>query len=450
MKLLVKIESGKPFSIFTLTEGPDSDVTDHLESVKVVGLFDKDGVLFSGTKINEMPQPEGRAPKIVIDVEIKDGVGVTLDIDTQTGRSFFMSRGCVANAGWVAELEVVRGNYNRRSTPILPMNSQGELIQTPACVEEVMQLTRGNEPTLTHYKDGFVEFPAEWNGIPPVELPQWAVKRGEEFLREYVKRVHNPSTEKTEWILSVDSAFVNDFLGMKHGVTTGISLQDFVLLGAGHFSFRQRAQLENDPTQRHLINYDIIIQYGADDLADTLEIVLYERTKLSGEQRLANGRSIGIGGHIEKADALSIDFDDNRPDILETIQAGVFRERMEELTLISRDGYSVPEHVKRTILTNPDATRFTGFLCDNEDPKKTGTYHIGIVSFVLLPRGIRAETTGGSDKFIGAYPIAKILEEPTLERWSRIIGETMVNDQFIDLVGVKQLELRPAGVAPDA
>jgi len=450
MTYKVEIVTGQRFDIMNLSLEPDSDCSDHIESVKIVKLFDKNGAEITDVVYNDHPQAEGNARKIIIDASISDTAWLSLEVDKERGLSFFIGRGDVPPSGWTAELDIVRGNYNRRTTPILPMNSQGELIQTPVRVEEVMQLTRGNEPTLTHYKDGFVEFPAEWQGIPPVELPKWAVKRGTEFLREYVKRVHNPSTEKTEWILSVDSAFVNEFLGMQHGVTTGISLDDFVKLGAGHFSFRQRAQLENDPTQRHLINYDIIIQYGADDLADTLEIVLYERTKLSGEQRLANGRSIGIGGHIEKSDALSIDFDDNHPDILATIQTGVFRERMEELTLISRDGYSVPEHVKRTILTNPDATRFTGFLCDNEDPKKTGTYHLGIVSFVLLPRGIRAETTGGSDKFIGTYPIEKILEEPTLERWSRIIGETMVNDQFIDLVGVKQLELRPAGVAPDA
>lgn len=436
MILKFTIKPGEAFSIFTLTEGSDTDVTDHLESVKILNIYSKDGIQFSGVKISEMPQPEGRAPKIVIDAEIKDGVGVTLDIDTQTGRSFFMARGCVPMPGWIVELEVVRGNHNRRSSPAanadLPMGASGEFIQK---LDERQ----------------FVKFPAEWGNMPPCEIPQWVVKRGEEFMREFVKRTVNPSHEKAEWILSCDASFINEFLAMQHGVTTEISLDDFVMLGQGHFSFRQRAQLENDPSQRHLINYDIIIQYGEDENVDELEILLYERTKLSGEQRLANGRSIGIGGHIEKSDEVHlIDEEESVPDILETIRAGVFRERLEEIVLISRDGFSIPEYVKRAVLTNPDATRFSGFLCDNEDPKGTGTFHLGIVSFVLLPRGVRAETAGGSDKFIGAYPITKILEEPTLERWSRIIGETMVNDQFIDLVGVKQLELRPAGVAPDA
>lgn len=241
-----------------------------------------------------------------------------------------------------------------------------------------------------------------------------------------VEQATPKQVSKPEWILSCDASFVNGSMAFQHGVNAGVTLEEFVEAGADNFSFRRREGLERNIGQRHVITYDTIFQYN--EAGTGLEVVVYERTKHSGEQTLANGRSIGIGGHVEKADAVHTDSDQNFPDILATIKEGVIRERLEELKLFSREGLSISEAAKRTILSD---TKFIGFICDNEDPKRTGDYHLGLLSAVVLPKGIRAETRGKSDRFIATMPLEQALEEPTLERWSVMAAKYIIENNVL-------------------
>lgn len=384
----VEVKLDTPFNIFALTEGPDTDSTDHLESVELVKLYDRDGLQFELTEKKGTDTPRN----ISIEATIKHGVDIIFTVNKETGVSTFCVKGgIVQNPGWQAEFKVVRGNHNRR----------------PAVLANAVEAD-----------------------VPPAGVPGWVIKRGPEFTKEFVKRINAPeSTEKDEWVLTIDSSFTNEWLGFMHGINDGMSLEDFVKLGMGHFSFRRRAELENNPEQRHPISYDIIVQLNADSTG--YELLVYERTKLAGEERLVGGSSIGIGGHFDKSDTRYAEFntDYDRPDVLATITDGIARERHQELVLISREGYAINERTKQNILNNPLANRFLGFLCDDEDPKKTGSYHIGLVSMLMLPPGVRAETSGQEERYLASLPLDQILSVPKLERWSVIVAQYLLDNQ---------------------
>lgn len=384
--LKLEIVPGKQWNIFAVTESPDTDSTDSTDSIDEVHIktiFNAEGKTVDFTRLAESRS----SVSIRTGLSFNEGM-IHLVVNPQTGVSVFEARGIPAGEVWTAELEVDRVNYNRR----------------PAVVAE-----------------------AE---VPPAGVPGWVIKRGAEFTKEFVKRSTAPdSIEKDEWVLTIDSSFTNEWLGLKHGINDGMSLEDFVKLGLGHFSFRRRAELENNPEQRHPISYDIIVQLNADSTG--YEILVYERTKLAGEERLVGGSSIGIGGHFDKSDIRYAEFntDYDRPDVLATITDGIARERYQELVLISREGYAINERTKQNILNNPLTNRFLGLLCDDEDPKKTGAYHIGLVSMLMLPPGVRAETSGQEERYLASLPLDQILSVPKLERWSVIVAQYLLDNQ---------------------
>jgi len=110
--------------------------------------------------------------------------------------------------------------------------------------------------------------------------------------------------------------------------------------------FRRRGDVEDDPSWKQIIPY-LIVRHGP-------EIFLFQRTETIAEARLRGKFSIGVGGHINRADVAGAE------DLLE---AGLRRELAEELEI--------------------DAAwtaRFVGVL--NDDSNAVGRVHFGLVHVI--------------------------------------------------------------------
>src|SRR5438445_11378841 len=93
-------------------------------------------------------------------------------------------------------------------------------------------------------------------------------------------------------------------------------------LSPGNNFFLPRDQAENDPTQKQIIPYVI--------LAFDRKVLYYVRGKRAGEQRLVAKGSIGIGGHLNDADAGLFSLDE------EHYNRVVEREVHEEIHLLAK------------------------------------------------------------------------------------------------------------------
>jgi len=120
------------------------------------------------------------------------------------------------------------------------------------------------------------------------------------------------------------------------------------ILDPSKFSFRPRSEVETDPGFKQLIPY-VVLWCGG-------RVFHYRRGAGGGEKRLAAKRSIGIGGHIDEADAAG-------PGDL--YRNGLQRELAEEIAI-----------------DTPYAERLIGFI--NDDSSLVGSVHLGIVHLFEL------------------------------------------------------------------
>lgn len=150
--------------------------------------------------------------------------------------------------------------------------------------------------------------------------------------------------------------------------------------------FRVRAEMEQDPNYKQLIPY-VIFRCGD-------QVFRYTRGTSQGESRLHRLRSIGVGGHVDEADA------DGRatPDAYEL---ALQRELDEEVSIGS------PGRLRRVGLINDDAT-------------PVGQVHLGVVHLYELERP-------------DVSPREEGLAEPGFEPWSALLqrrGEFETWSQF--------------------
>ena len=122
-------------------------------------------------------------------------------------------------------------------------------------------------------------------------------------------------------------------------------------LSPGNNFFLPRDQAENDPTQKQIIPYVI--------LAFDRKVLYYVRGKRAGEQRLVAKGSIGIGGHLNDADAGLFSLDE------EHYNRVVEREVHEEIHLLSKS-----------------RNRISALL--NDDASEVGRVHLGVVHVFRL------------------------------------------------------------------
>lgn len=167
--------------------------------------------------------------------------------------------------------------------------------------------------------------------------------------------------------------------------------------------FGPRRTLEELEAYRQVIPY-IILRVGD-------RIIRYRRTPSGGEVRLHGRTSIGIGGHVDLADAISAD---DRIDLLATVERAAARELEEELG-----------HV--TCLER----RWVGLLVDNDTP--VGRVHVGLIGLWRIDNlpGGQVENAVAD---VAAVTIEQLEKEAdSLETWSALLlpwlGAELVRNQ---------------------
>jgi predicted NUDIX family phosphoesterase len=162
------------------------------------------------------------------------------------------------------------------------------------------------------------------------------------------------------------------------------------LLAPGVARFLPRPEMEDDPSYKQIIPY-VIFRSG--------ELIFrYTRGKSQGEARLHAKQSIGVGGHVDEADA------DGRA-TLDAYEMALRRELDEEV-----------------ILGSPGTMRRVGLI--NDDATPVGRVHLGVVHVYELDRPeVSAREEGLADsRFVTLQELRA--EAGRLESWSQIALES--------------------------
>jgi predicted NUDIX family phosphoesterase len=152
-----------------------------------------------------------------------------------------------------------------------------------------------------------------------------------------------------------------------------------------HGEFRRRADTEGDPSLKQIIPY-LIVRHGA-------RLFLFQRTTAGGESRLHGKFSIGVGGHINRADV------EGAADLL---QAGLRRELEEELRI---DGAW--------------QARLVGVL--NDDTNSVGQVHFGLVHVIDASTSdiVVRERDTLTGRLAGGAEVHDLYDR--METWSQLI-----------------------------
>jgi len=148
-----------------------------------------------------------------------------------------------------------------------------------------------------------------------------------------------------ERVLAVSRSLF-DSLGAFQGLSTDIERYLPAFLDPANNYFLARDDAEEDPAHKQIIPYALFHCRG--------RFLHYVRGGKSGEKRLADKGSIGIGGHINSEDAAQASVEKD------TYLTGVEREMNEEL-----------------LLRSPHRQRIAALI--NDDSSPVGQVHIGVV-----------------------------------------------------------------------
>lgn len=158
------------------------------------------------------------------------------------------------------------------------------------------------------------------------------------------------------------------------------------LLAPGVAQFLPRPAMEEDPSYKQIIPY-VLFRCGD-------SFFRYTRGKSQGEARLHAKQSIGVGGHVDEADA------DGRA-TLDAYELALRRELDEEVAIAS-----------------PGTLRRIGLI--NDDSTPVGTVHLGVVHLYELERPeVAAREDGLAEaRFVSIEELRQGFER--LETWSQI------------------------------
>jgi predicted NUDIX family phosphoesterase len=172
--------------------------------------------------------------------------------------------------------------------------------------------------------------------------------------------------------------------GQFRGVRTD-GLDEYVARVRRFGQFRRRAEIEEDPSIKQIIPY-LVVRSGS-------RYMLFQRTQGGSEARLRGLFSIGVGGHVARADV------DGAADV---VAAGLRRELEEELVV---DGMWTAHLV--------------GVL--NDDATAVGQVHFGLVHLVDVPTGL--VMIRETDRLTGRMaPMADIRSVyAQMETWSQLV-----------------------------
>jgi predicted NUDIX family phosphoesterase len=183
-----------------------------------------------------------------------------------------------------------------------------------------------------------------------------------------------------------------DELGSFEGLNFEAEKYLSVILSRGNNFFLPRSQAETDPAYKQIIPYVL--------LAFEDRVLYYVRGKEAGEQRLVAKGSIGIGGHLNDADAGLFNLDE------EHYNRVVEREVHEEINLLAKS------HNRVTALLNDDTT-------------EVGRVHLGVVHVFKLaePKVAKRERMITKLAFLSKAELAARRE--SLESWSQICVDSL-------------------------
>jgi predicted NUDIX family phosphoesterase len=189
-----------------------------------------------------------------------------------------------------------------------------------------------------------------------------------------------------EQVLVIERKLVEK-LGLFNGLMFDVNRYCREIFVQGVPRFMPRSQVEKDPTYKQLIPYVIMSHSG--------KYLSYVRGKRAGETRLVGLRSIGIGGHINPSDDMSL-FDAN---FYETYLTAVDREVAEEVSVETK--YS---------------NKIVALL--NDESNEVGSVHLGIVHHWILdePNVTKREQMITQMAFMTAAELLEVKD--TLETWS--------------------------------
>lgn len=188
-----------------------------------------------------------------------------------------------------------------------------------------------------------------------------------------------------EQILVVERKAVEQ-VGMFHGLTLDVEPYLDVVF-SGMPQFKPRSEMETNPDYKQLIPY-VIMSCGG-------RYLTYLRGKRAGEKRLVGNRSIGIGGHINPIDDMSLfSFRD-------TYLNAVKREVEEEVNL--ETGYT---------------DRIVALL--NDDSNEVGKVHLGVVHLWTLDsvNVTKKEQMINQLTFMSITELLEVRDE--METWSQL------------------------------
>lgn len=197
-----------------------------------------------------------------------------------------------------------------------------------------------------------------------------------------------------EQILVVERTVI-ERIGMFHGLT--LDVQPYLdVIFSGMPQYKPRPAMETDPRYKQLIPYVIM---GCDG-----KYLTYTRGKRAGEKRLVGNRSIGIGGHINPIDDMSL------LGFRDTYMNAVKREVEEEVNV--QTGYT---------------DRIVALL--NDDTNEVGQVHLGVVHLWTLDSELvsKREQMINQPTFMSVAQLQDVREE--METWSQLC-----------LDGLRQLE----------
>ncbi len=177
-----------------------------------------------------------------------------------------------------------------------------------------------------------------------------------------------------------------DRLGRFQGFSDQADRYLAALLVPGLAEFRPRSEVEDDPGFKQIIPY-VVFRSGA-------AVFCYTRGGARGEARLHRLRSLGVGGHVDEADA-------EGRGTLEAYEMAMRRELDEEVEVGS------PGQIRRVGLINDDST-------------PVGRVHLGVVHVFDLERpDVRPREDGLADpEFLDRGELSN--QRDRFETWSRI------------------------------
>lgn len=235
-----------------------------------------------------------------------------------------------------------------------------------------------------------------------------------EFIATYESA---PLRELMGVIFGEGKTVVNSFMGGQPIDSDYHILLDFL---SRHWQAKRRCHLEENKQYRHPIAYGVLMQKLnlGPDIGDVDSVFVYQRTKVTGEQRLAGKYSIGIGGHVEAKDVFS---HNNENNLLQAIQQTLLIEADQEF-VFSKEGH---EDVPYPIGYANTISQY--FIHSDEGVDE---FHFGICPILQVPNSINVVSSKEPDNVaIGFKTKTQIMSEglyENMESWSQKLIDALL------------------------